>query len=659
MRIGELVIRNFRCFGGNETRIRLGDIACFIGANGTGKTAALLALCRLFGDSQNERRIKSEDFHVPPGESLDDADRSLFIEALLEFPGIGTAEDPAIAVVFRNMLLRGQGGDLVCRIRLEATYTPSSLAEGTVEEQIYWILSLDENPKEEHKRPLRPYQRDQIQTIYLPAVREPEKELKNVSGTILARILRAAKWSPKPAQIVTKAAEALQKTFDAEPPVSQVNKTVSKFWSDLCPDTALQSPKLSFAASELAEILKRSKVVFEEDGVETEVARLSDGWKSLFYFALVSTVFSIECDVAKAPTDELFSRDDIASPALTCFAVEEPENHLAPHYLSRIINLLRNVVSDGNAQVAITSHSPAVLGRIEPIEVRHFRASKPGAIQISSLSLPSDTTEAFKYVREAVRGFPELYFARVVILGEGASEQVVIPRLASALGIALDPSFVTFVPLGGRHVNHMWRLLSDLSIPHVTLLDLDLGRELGGWGRIKYACQELIAAGADASTVVSVGEDGNTRVLTKNEQKAMGGWNTDSAGLSNMAAWRDHLETMDVFFSDPIDLDWLMLSAFPNEYKAVAIDGPNIPGDAKDRAEYLKKAIASVQPLGQIGDIPAKNIELYAWYRYLFLGLGKPATHLAALASLADAQLASKVPKALNKLVQRVAELLK
>jgi hypothetical protein len=96
---------------------------------------------------------------------------------------------------------------------------------------------------------------------------------------------------------------------------------------------------------------------------------------------------------------------------------------------------------------------------------------------------------------EAVRAYPELYFARFVILGEGASEQVVLPRLAEALDLPIDRSFVAIVPLGGRHVNHLWRLLNDLAIPHATLLDLDMGRFGGGWGRIKTTCAQLLANG--------------------------------------------------------------------------------------------------------------------------------------------------------------------
>ena len=94
-------------------------------------------------------------------------------------------------------------------------------------------------------------------------------------------------------------------------------------------------------------------------------------------------------------------------------------------------------------------------------------------------------------MREAVEAFPELYFARLVLLGEGDSEQVVLPRLLSAQGVGVDLSSISIAPLGGRHVNHFWRLLNALGIPYLTLLDLDVARHGGGWGRVRYVCKQL------------------------------------------------------------------------------------------------------------------------------------------------------------------------
>ena len=81
----------------------------------------------------------------------------------------------------------------------------------------------------------------------------------------------------------------------------------------------------------------------------------------------------------------------------------------------------------------------------------------------------------------------KLYFARFVLLVEGDSERIVLPRLAEALDLLIDPAFVAIVPLGRRHVQHFWRLLTHLGIPHATLLDRDLGRDGGGFGRVTYA----------------------------------------------------------------------------------------------------------------------------------------------------------------------------
>jgi predicted ATP-dependent endonuclease of OLD family len=67
MRISKLTFCNFRCFGPISTTLDLDALTVLIGSNGTGKTAALSALVKLFGIRPSDRLIEFEDFYLAPG----------------------------------------------------------------------------------------------------------------------------------------------------------------------------------------------------------------------------------------------------------------------------------------------------------------------------------------------------------------------------------------------------------------------------------------------------------------------------------------------------------------------------------------------------------------------------------------------------------------
>src|SRR6218665_2606834 len=111
---------------------------------------------------------------------------------------------------------------------------------------------------------------------------------------------------------------------------------------------------------------------------------------------------------------------------------------------------------------------------------------------------------------------PFWLFASFVLLVEGDSERIVLPRLAEALGVLVDPSFVAIVPLGGRHVNHFWRLLKGLGIPYATLLDLDMGRDGGEYGRVKNALQQLLTLGVPREKILELSDGTYVNVTDEN-----------------------------------------------------------------------------------------------------------------------------------------------
>jgi putative ATP-dependent endonuclease of OLD family len=396
------------------------------------------------------------------------------------------------------------------------------------------------------------------------------------------------------------------------------------------------------------EVIRRIAVTFEEgpDGQERALGALSDGQQSLFYFALAAAVFDLERRAA-AGTVEGFRSDQLRIPALTVFALEEPENHLSPFFLARIIRQVRSLTDSGSAQAVITSHSPAVLSRVQPDEVRFCRFNQENrASSVKKIRMPTEDVAAVKFVRGAMLAYPELYFARFVILVEGDSERIVLPRLAEALDLLIDPAFVAIVPLGGRHVQHFWRLLSDLGIPYATLLDLDLGRDGGGFGRVKTTVQRLLNLGIPKSKLLKL-NDGT--LLPDEDLEKMHTWqNADE--IDELLAWIDDLKQHGVFFSTPLDLDLSMLNAFPEAYRALVPKGGG-PKMAVDKAADVVLGTAGPGVMlydGAFEDYP----DMLPAYRYHFLTHSKPATHLAALAQLEVEDLRDGMPDVLTELLR-------
>ncbi|MNK67704.1 hypothetical protein D3C87_870470 [compost metagenome] len=242
--------------------------------------------------------------------------------------------------------------------------------------------------------------------------------------------------------------------------------------------------------------------------------------------------------------------------------------------------------------------------------------------------------------------YPELYFARFVLLVEGDSERIVLPKLAESKGLMLDPSFVAIAPLGGRHVQHFWRLLKGLGIPFATLLDLDLGREGGGYGRIKNAVQHLLANGAKKRPLLEV-EEG---LLSDEDLNDMHNWGTD---LASMSGWLRDLRKHDVFFSWPLDLDLAMLQAFPDAYRAtIEGNGPRMKND--DAATVVLGT--GGEGVDVYKDDAAPFAKHMAAYRYHFLTHSKPATHLRALTHVSPATLRKDMPECLLKILQHIKD---
>lgn len=678
LELSKLKLYNYRCFGDTEQVIDIDNITAFIGNNSTGKTAALLALNCLFSDNSNDRILKRRDFHLPNGKSPDELEtQNLYIEVVFTFNELENGESGEFSIppFFQSLVVNEPQGKPYLRIRLEATWEKSNNAEGAIESRIYYITCPEkEEIKEENKTKADRRDLDRIRVIYVPAVRDPSKQLKNVSGTMMYQIMNNINWSDVTKNKIKEKIGELNAQFLEEKGISILGTSIHTQWKNYDSDTRYSNAQLRFNSTDIDTSIKKSEIVFlpTVTGKECTIDDMSDGLRSLFYISLVDSILDVESKIR----EEIENKSEHMSfnhkpPILTIIALEEPENHIAPHLIGQLIFNLENIASKSNAQTVLTSHSTAIIKRIEPENLRYFRLDTSDCTtRIRTITLPDKEklADQHKFIKEAVKAYPELYFAKLVILGEGDSEEIILPKFWSAKNGNVDASGISIVPLGGRHVNHFWRLLNDLNIPYITLLDLDKERDGGGWGRIKYVLDQLIQNGVDKSELLQT----KNGIMTDEELEGMLGWDVNDADI--LQSWIDYLEKYSVFFSAPLDIDFLMLEHYGDVYKELLSEkeGPRLMIDIDGQKQ--RKNIKLIEELEELypeyenriiddvrhalkecgGDgktYTEKQKRLMVWYTYFFLNRGKPSTHIEALSKIENNTIVDSMPAVFSKII--------
>ncbi|HEM6033350.1 TPA: AAA family ATPase [Streptococcus suis] len=687
MKLTKVIINNFRSFGDSQV-IGFNDQTVLIGNNSSGKTTVLQALSKLFSDKQNDRIIRKSDFHLPKGLRPGENSRTLFIETIFEFDELdGTAYSPTIPSFFEHFTVSQGDAKPFLRIRLESSWEDDGTVEGSIDTQIYYISSAEDIIKDEDKHRAPRKDLDKIRVLYVPASRTPEKELGNASGSMLSRLVNSINWTDDEIKEITNKIDELNNTFLSESgALTQINQEIQKSWKLYHEDKRFSQAELTINSSEMAGALRQIALKFSPTTTEEAftVSELGDGLRSIFYFSLVDSILDIELKIIKDREENPDNpRFKLIPPILTILAIEEPENHIAPHHIGKLVKRFKQLSNNDNSQVVLTSHSPAIVKRIEPEDLRYLRIENNDRVLqtiVSGIQLPQAIDESYKYIKGAIQAYPELYFAKLVVLGEGDSEELLLPKFFDLLGKEIDSSQISIVPLGGRHVNYFWKLLKSLKIPYITLLDFDNERYGGGWGRIKYAIQQLLEIDIERSDLVTMGDG---RILNDEDIARISSNQISDIFSQPLSSWINHLEKFNVFFSAPLDIDFLMLQHYKDYYLGTLStnEGPVVSyidenNDKKkirltkmDRTnDYqligfknrISEAIqATLKDKSGPGDsFTDEEKELMIWYQYFFLGRGKPTTHMQFLSSISDDELKRTLPPVFEKIIKRTEELL-
>ena len=160
------------------------------------------------------------------------------------------------------------------------------------------------------------------------------------------------------------------------------------------------------------------------------------------------------------------------------------------------------------------------------------------------------------------------------------------------------------------------------------MLDLDLARFGGGWGRIKYVNDQL-------------GKYQPAKQLPADH--GIPNWNNDNDKVMDHPHYFGLLEKSGVYFSSPMDLDFALLTAFPIQYDANKEDP-----DADTIKAVLGKSHHGSQQYAK------EQLQLFGTYHSRFKVGSKPAAHIEALTHIADAAMLAAMPPSLARLADAV-----
>lgn len=216
------------------------------------------------------------------------------------------------------------------------------------------------------------------------------------------------------------------------------------------------------------DVFKSGVNIWIHDGIKTDINRKGHGLQRALTFSLIKTLSE---HIQEELIDEGQTRQASKS---SYFIFEEPELYLHPQAQRSLLDSLIRLSSE--SQVVLCTHSSSL------ISLKNYKS-----ISIVRKNLETKATEITYCHEELFIGNDkqnfnllswinpdraELFFAKKVILLEGATEKTVIPFLASKLGIFKFE--YTLIDCGSKDSIPVYiNLLNKFSIPYIAVYDKD------------------------------------------------------------------------------------------------------------------------------------------------------------------------------------------
>lgn len=432
MYLHSLEIRNFRKVSHLTVPFSSG-LNILLGENNVGKTTVVEAL----------RTLLSNPDEAPVRVCIEDLHDSSMLKASFRFTFKGLSID--------------QGAEFMSAVTLDpdGTFTAIFVVEFEAPDRT-GRLKARRYCGAQGSSPLTGEMAEQLRSVYLPPLRDAARSLKPGTRSLLARLLQRVATEPGLRQC-NEILGLVDLQLDQAQPIAATRDAISTRYDQMLGAQLTQQLHLKLSPQDIAKVTSRLAIL--ADGFEIE--RNGLGYNNLIYMAAV--------------LGELALADEVA---YRCLVVEEPEAHLHPQLQSILLAYLQTEISGSpqqKVQLFVTTHSPhfAALAELDSLIRLNERFRVHTAFPLKSASLTAPQKRKLQRYLDITRA--DLFFARAVILVEGAAERALLPALSECLGINLRHCGITVVSTEGLNFDCFQPLFGERGIPVklATLTDRD------------------------------------------------------------------------------------------------------------------------------------------------------------------------------------------
>ena len=445
-------IHGFR--GLDNLEIDLEETTLLVGTNNAGKTTFLRALQLALTNSQ---LISDDDFYF-----CEDFIRDkiiidlLFIAVDAKRAQIAEFEEKWNTVFTEDRISFDSSGNEILAFRSVIEEIP--LRKSFKKKQYLidvWYPFKDEKEgywyEREYLKDLSFYF-DEIPFFYLDATRDILEDLKSKTS-YLGRILSSIKYNQKDREKIELLIKDLNKeTIDRSEVLTNLHTTLQEL--DTAIDNANNTVDITPFTKKLRDLNKGVKINYSQFSMEYH-GMGTRSWSSL----LILKAF-ISQNMLLAEAGEVAYHPIVA--------IEEPESHLHPNAQKKLYAQINDIVG----QRLVSTHSSYIAASAKLKEIRSI--CKNGNINIGKfIESEFNDEEIRKIYRQVISTRGELFFSRLVILGEGETEEQALPIIIKAffdksvIELGLD---VIGVAGSGNYLPFI-RFFEAFNIPYLILSD--------------------------------------------------------------------------------------------------------------------------------------------------------------------------------------------